>query len=245
MNIKNVIFFTGEAATGKTLISDQLARYLKANKHISSFVLHLGDRVRADQKAGIEPASSLFIKTDKKILLNKNEINQLMGHYLSNIDKNIECLFIEGFPRTKDDVDLLSEELMTKYYPNAKLNLVALSFEDSEASLFGMEQRQELPGKHREELMTSDARYKKHYNYINEIKPAIKYFKEKYKNKENISLIELKLKDKDFFENFNENSNLNTSIFKELVNKLPNDFDLQKYENENKELLKQSKIKFN
>ncbi len=242
--INNVIFFTGEAATGKTWISDQLVRYLKSNNHVNPFIIHLGDKVRADQKAGIEPANSFINKTENKILLSKDEIEQLMSHYLSEVDKNANCIIIEGFPRTKDDMDLLSEELRNKYYPNAKLSLVALSFKDVEGSVHGMKERQKIPEKYREELDSEQARQKKQENYTNEIKPAIEYFKEKYENSENMSLIELELKNKDFFINFKEGDKLNASVFEELVRKLPYDFDLEKYEKENQELSKQTKIKF-
>lgn len=242
--INNVIFFTGEATTGKTWISDQLARYLKSNNHVKTKVIHLGDIVRADQKVGIEPATSFIEKTGNKILLNKEEIRELMSYYLNQVDDSVECLLIEGFPRTRDDMDLLSEELMRNYYPEAKLSLVALSFKDGDGALHGMKERQKIQGKQREELSTEEDRQKKQENYINEIRPAIEYFKEKYKDDPNISLIDLKLESNEFFKNFSENNVSSRSLFQELLRKLPADLELSKYKKESNELSRQIKINF-
>lgn len=242
--INNVIFFTGEAATGKTWISEQLSRYLKVNNHLKPFILHLGDKVRSDQKAGIEPAASFFKKTDNKELLNKDEINELMSHYLEEVSKDANCLLIEGFPKTKDDIDLLSNELKTKFYPEAKISLIALSFKDSEGSIFGMKERQKIPEKQREKLSTDEARLKKQENYINEIVPAIKYFQEINKGNDDISLIDIKLEDNEFFKNFKEGDSFPKSTFEQLVSRLPANLIDHKYEVENAEQNRQFKINF-
>jgi len=242
--VKNIIFFTGEAATGKTFISHQLSRFLEAHSHLKTYEIHLGDRVRGDQKEGREPAYSFREKTNSKILLNKDEIHELMNHYLAEVPDDTECILVEGFPRTKDDIDLMTEELRNRHYNNAKINLVSLSFEDEKGSMVGMQKRQEIPEKFRDDLINDESRNKKAENYLVHIKPAIEYFKEKFSNNEEISLIELKLKEKDFFENFKEGTGLNESVFQRLIRKLPYDFDLEKYEKENHELSKQAKIKF-
>ena len=145
--IKNAIFFTGEAATGKTFITHQLSRYLSTNYHLKSFVLHLGDRVRQDLKKSKEPALSMKAKIDNKILLNKEEINILISHYLKEMPVDTECLIVEGFPRTVDDVDLMMNELKDKFYKDTKISLASLSYEDKEASISGMEKRQKIPEK--------------------------------------------------------------------------------------------------